>query len=319
MDARTTLDELLAENRAYSDTYRSGLSNHASMALTALARLGATPDRLRAYWHHEREMLEPLDPNGGESAARLRYVTAIRANGRGAVLRSELPRLLGGVGAAAFHGVIRTAYALDATDDAEPAAGLAHWEGAFLPLGSPVAATMSRTVSEAYDVARATFGGPPPAGNLIADRMTTIAGRRGFATAAASPWYPGAFDDLAHLTTALFAATGDFTALHAMTGTFAMRVLVPYVDEEAAFRALWHALVAAYATVGLPVRPTPADEAAMLADAAPWETIVAAGIASDDDHVIKVVDVCVAEFARSGDPMTAAAASRRVRSVGALR
>jgi hypothetical protein len=319
METRTVLEELLAENRAYSDTYHGGLANHASMALTSLAHLGATPERLRAYWEHERSLLEPLDPDGAECAIRRRYETAIRASGRAAVLRAELPRLLPGVGAAAFHGLLRTAYALDATDDAELAAGLAHWERAFMPLGTPIAATVMRTVGEAYDVARPTIGGRRPSGDLIADRMVIMAGRPGFATAAASSWYPAAFDDLAHRTTAIFAATGDFTALHAMTGTFAMRAMLPYVDDEAAFRSLWHALVAAYATVGMPIRPTPADEAAMLVDAAPWETIVAAGITSDDDHVIKVVDVCVAEFARSGDPIAAAAASRRLRSVGALR
>ncbi len=314
----TALDELLAENRAYSDTYRVGLSNHASMALLALARLGASDDRLRAFWAHEQTMLEPFDPSGAEAAVRDRFRRALSNDGADAVLRATLPRLIEGVGAGAFHGVIRTAYARETGDDDELAAGLAHWERTYLDLG-PAHNDLSRSnVDEAYDAARAVLGNRSFAGDLIFDRMTTVARDAAFADAAAFGTSATSLDDLVELTVAMFAVTADFTALHAMTGTFAMRSLIKYVDRDIAVRALWRALVAGYATVGMPPRPHAARRAELANETAAWDVIIAAAVGSNDDHVIKSVDVCYRIFTETGNAIAAAAATRWLRRVRAL-
>src|SRR4051812_23649887 len=48
------LTELLFQNRLYDVEYQGGLSNHLSMALVALQRLGATDARLREYFDRYR-------------------------------------------------------------------------------------------------------------------------------------------------------------------------------------------------------------------------------------------------------------------------
>ncbi|WP_238139551.1 questin oxidase family protein [Roseateles aquatilis] len=82
-------------------------------------------------------------------------------------------------------------------------------------------------------------------------------------------------DGLAEASLAVYLATHDFTALHLVTGTHAMRVLLEAaasralaVDEGQVLRNVWRAWLGAYVAMG---RPAPA-----------W-ALVHAGDASEDD------------------------------------
>ena len=138
--AQRSLDELLAYNRTRDPEYDGSLSNHLSMALGALAKLGATDARLTAF--AERYETEPLRARSplaspdfraslGTRAAFValaeQFEAACRERGRHALLGEVLPEVLPGLAGGAFHGLIRSAYALDAEDDAELAHGLAYF------------------------------------------------------------------------------------------------------------------------------------------------------------------------------------------------
>jgi hypothetical protein len=213
---------------------------------------------------------------------------------------------------------LRTAYALDADHDAEIAAGLALWDRAFAAFGPARESSIAQSVADAYDAAQALLAGMHVDGDLIAERMAFVARDPRFAAAAAFGTRADAFDEAVRLTTTMFAATCDFTALHAMTGTFALRTLVAYVDPDVAFRAMWRALVAGYATVGFPGR---ADTATVVADAEtmpPWSVLEAAAVASDNDHVIKSVDTCRRIARVANEPVARLAATRWLRRVKAV-
>ncbi|MFO1266190.1 MAG: questin oxidase family protein [Rubrivivax sp.] len=62
----------------------------------------------------------------------------IAHDGASEALSQLLPGLMPGVGAAAFHGLIRTAAGVRAGHAGEVAQGLAHWAAWYLPLGSMV-------------------------------------------------------------------------------------------------------------------------------------------------------------------------------------
>lgn len=109
-----SLQHLLDAGLAHASEYRGGLSNHLPMALTALQRLGAGDARLRAFAADSATRLVRLDAAAPEFAAAHTLRREIAARDAGAVLAARLPGLMPGVGAAAFHGLIRSAYAVDA-------------------------------------------------------------------------------------------------------------------------------------------------------------------------------------------------------------
>jgi hypothetical protein len=125
------LAALLDEGACFDAEYRGGLSNHLPMALQALQALGADAARLQAFAQRYSRRLQPARPAeawpaGEPWAARLGDPAAWPAyrdlfaqwlayEDAGDVLRQVLPLLMQGCGAAAFHGLIRTASAVQAT------------------------------------------------------------------------------------------------------------------------------------------------------------------------------------------------------------
>ncbi len=79
--------------------------------------------------------------------------------------------------------------------------------------------------------------------------------------------------------------------------------LLPFADDPLpALRWYWQAWVTAVAAAGLQALPPVPLQ--------PWRAIVAAALASDDDHLIKLVDSCRAEEAAHGGTDWQLAASR---------
>jgi hypothetical protein len=229
-------------------------------------------------------------------------------------LRRHLPVLLPGLGAHAYHPIIRTAYGVRFDDPAEVAMGLAYWGATFLPLGplAPTAAVSGATSDPAAALAfvrsqplltadgRRKAGITKPDGLNIAGNMRWNSTLEGFGKAVSALTITDAsLPAIAHAVVRLYLGTGDdFTALHAVTGTHAYRVLEPFVaDPIAGRRHLWQSLVAAYASIGAP----PIAPAAPARALPPWTDVVARAAASSDDHEIKLCDVARQEALHYGD------------------
>lgn len=292
---------LLDDGARFDAEYRGGLSNHLPMALLALRRLGADETRLAAFaagYAQRLEAARPLAawPAGDAWTTRLGDATAWPAyrslfrdwlsfEDADAVLRQVLPLLLPGCGAAAFHGLIRTASAVQAAHAGELADGLAYWACRFLPLDGRL---------------------PDGDHGLIFEAMQRAAAAPGFEDAVdAVALDDGTLQRLSAQAATLYAASGDFIVLHLVTSAQALRVLLPFCDEPLAavddyIAAQVAALRACQAVAGTP--------AALL----PWPALVAAALASDDEHVIKLVDSCREETAVHGGDAWQRAASRAV-------
>jgi Questin oxidase-like len=103
----------------------------------------------------------------------------------------------------------------------------------------------------------------------------------------------------------LYARSGDFTALHLVTSAHALRTLLPCVDDPAlAVGFYWRAFAAAWGAQGA--------QAEVPTEARDWPSLVAAAVASDDEHVIKLVDSCREEERAYGGDDWRLAASRAV-------
>ncbi|MBI5718620.1 MAG: DUF4243 domain-containing protein [Burkholderiales bacterium] len=346
----TLLQRLLDDAGAHDPEYGNGLSNHLPMAWLALARLGAGEARLREFGtdYIAGKRLRPARPREpglgpeswtgslGEREAWPRHLDFfehwIAREGVAVVLAQALPVLLPGVAAAAFHGLIRTAAGVQAGHGGEVAQGLAHWAAWYMPLGphgppGPPAATEAAASARPRARARPDAGPPDrtddpaallrelPAGTssagLIAARMRDAAADGAVSAVAARLL----IDDhtparLARAAALAYAETGNFTALHLVTGTHAMRVLAPFVaDEPGARHAAWRSFWPAYAHGVVAARLAPARAPLVLRA---WPALIAAALRSPDEHLIKLVDAAREETRHYGGEDWQRAASRAV-------
>ena len=318
-----TLTDLLDEGAGFDAEYGGGLSNHRPMALLALARLGASDARLTAFAHAYTQRLQPAPPParwpaGDAWAARLGQRDAwpayrdlflhwLLTEDAGAVLQQALPRLMQGCGAAAFHGLIRTAYALQSGLGQELADALAYWACRWTDLGSSQAVG---AVDDAEAVLR-QLRRVQSDSDRIGQRMKAAAAAPHFQhTVARLRISDHTLPQLAALAAKAHAATGNFTAVHLLTSAHAMRLLLPYLDEPVpALQAYWCAFAAAVCAAGL--------QASQVPPPLPWPLLVAAALQSDDDHLIKLVDSCREEQTfYGGAPLWQQAATRAVADAG---
>ena len=325
------LHRLLDATLRLPPEYGEGLSNHLPMALAALDALGADEARMEAFVASYVARFEmssttaqatsgcagcadwttQLGRFAAFDALREHFASALAERGRDAVLRASLPVLLLGVGAVAFHGLIRTAHAVESAYEPELAAALAYWAARWLPLEAPPeSAAAFASAAEWLDAIdarlQAADAGWAPRGRLIVDRMReatrTAAYRELAGRGVERPLV--ALGDLARAAAARYAATRNFTVLHLVTGARAARVLAPWLPRgDAALAPLWHAVAAASLASRVALAPRPRFEVEPLS----WLEVRERARASDDDHVVKLVHAVSSQVAFEPDPVWLAA------------
>lgn len=309
------LDELLDTAARTGPEYGDGLSSHLPMALHALRALGASDDRLRQFADlslqrmgaeaHDRVSSRPIDGAWQDRRGQLaewvplvaHFQAEITAEGPDAVLRRVLPDLVSGVAGAAFHGLIRAAHAAESRHRSELASALAYWACRWSPL--PHGGGGGRLDFKPWrDILLAAPTWPRPPGRLIADRIQHVVHTPAFeGLVGRLPGSPAVLAGLAALAGDRYRASRNFTVLHLVTASRAMRVLGPWwVDLPGAVGHFADAFAAAYLACGI-------DPAAARPPAAGlgWHEVVDRAVASEDSHVIKLVHACRDEAAVRGD------------------
>jgi hypothetical protein len=274
------------------------------MALLALHRLGASDARLREFATDYAKQLSPKPADEARHVAH--FEESLQAEGRDALLTEALPRLTPAIGSAAFHGLIRTAYAVDSGDDVDLPDGLAYWETAYIELGGPEGDPRFDTAAEAFAALHRDEALPKQfSGRLIMGALRSAVAHPAFADYL-RPIRNLTLEDLAHHAVLVYLATGDFTALHLVTGCHATRVLSPWLSEHA-LQHLAIALLAGYAALG-----RPAYDVALAGDVPEWDEISARAIESNDDHDLKLVYSAREEEAHYGWGLHRRAAALRM-------
>lgn len=313
----------------YGAIYRGGLASHHPMAIAALDAMGATAADLDHFESHYLPQLEPLaravvEIQSGDEAAHLGsprafpewvvyFSAAIEKEGEGEVLRRWIDRLTPAVAAGAFHGAIRTAFALESEARDELAHGLAYWAAAYetLPAVPPLAGTRSPEEVLAALARDPAYAGKLMPGRGIVSRAVAAAQLPDFGRHVASlDPEQLALDAIAGALLRAYAASGDFTLLHGVTGTHAFRLLAPYAsDSGAALHDFWSAVVAVYLGAGAP----PVEGWGLKgSDALDWPAIHARAVRREDEHDIKLAYSCWREWQHRGDDLYRRAASARV-------
>jgi hypothetical protein len=301
------LSDFLDRSLEFPPEYREGLSSHLPMALHALTELGAPAARLEAFFaHYVRRFADHRGGFDEFASHRADAARRIAADGRDQALRALLPDLWPGVAAAAFHGLIRTAHAVQAGHDAELAAGLAYWRWRFQPVPAPLAPSERIPAARWLEALEAAAAGWSSEAGLISERIAEVAQtdayrRWGGALAADD-------DTLATLhrgAAAIYAASRNFTVLHLVTATRALRVLRPWVAET----ETWLATVAPAFAAGL-LASGLRDRSPAPTSSASWSEVTERAVAQDDDHVIKLVHACLESSRLDPDPVFLQAARR---------
>jgi hypothetical protein len=332
-----TLTHLLDQSAKYGCEYRNGLSDHLPMLLHSLHVLGASDARLHAYAAMYRERLQPASDcaiavNDWQNfrgrldaypALANYFARRLENEGRDVVLLDVVPVLLPGVAAGAFHGLIRSGHAIAANHNGELARGLAYWTARYQPLvetsqlelASESLLSLESWLVSAYELARSAI----PGQQRIMERMAAWAQTEAFGvTAPRLGVNDSTLQEIARLAAALYAHTGNFTVLHMLTSTHAMHVMRPhFTDVLLATRWFAIAVFAAIRAAGVTREQlTSALEATSTEirhhsdQPMSWNEIANQAIASDDDHMAKLVYSSKALFDIYGDQVFHAAAMR---------
>jgi len=315
---RPTLHQALDSSLVYACSYPAAalqLSNHLPMTLTALWQLGAPADALEPQLQRAARRLAPLAAGSHEAEAARRYAREIEREGLPAVLRAEMPGLLRAAETAAFHGLIRLAYALSAEHDGETAHALAAWSTGRTSLGEDLPAGLGRrgtSIAAALEAlrGRSELSFQPRAGTTITSDLQACAALPGFEAAVSGPQAPGddalTLDALAEASLAVYLASRDFTALHLVTACHAWRLVEPWsgldeIEACAARRGLWRAWLASWLSIGRPVPDFTAVHAGHAGEA-DWQAALPTLASSPDEHRIKLAWTALDEWHHRGWP-----------------
>jgi hypothetical protein len=281
--ASFVLQSLLDEHQHLPPEYAEGLANHLPMALQALHSLGADEQRLSSFaanyvtrfqpWPHAStgEVTPHWQKLRGDVAAfadlRATFAADLQRHGTQATLQTLLPDLWPGVAAAAFHGLIRTAHALQAGHADELASGLAYWAARWQaiasgPSGPPCASGPALAFDDWSAALAAQAGGPRPAAALITQRMDAVQRTAAHLDLAGRL----VIDDqtlaqLSKFALVQYLRSGNFTVLHMVTACRATGVVLAAANAGPDVMAL-NSLVPAYTAAFLAsgIAPTSSND-----------------------------------------------------------
>jgi hypothetical protein len=333
---RHGLERAIAWSRQWSAEFPFCLANHLPMVLVALHRMGASNERLEAYcqlYHEQNGLVLVPEPtatvtrdNWPEFLGRREREGDYRAFFAGEAARlgatpaavQYLPKLMPGMAASALHAFMRMAYATMTGSDEETAVALGYWAATYLPLGASQG--RAPTTHDPAEVLAFMYG-PPTFRQVETERdllwhfMRAIALKPEFAPVVdLLAIGPDTHEQVARCSVALYAATLDFCALHAVTGTHWLRLIAPRTPDRATpLRYFWQAIASLVPKIGFPVLPS-ADqlEARRRIPLPDWPEIFREAITHDDEHDLSLSFSAGEEFKRYGDPLYQYAAAKRL-------
>ena len=330
------LERAVAWSRQWSAEFPFCLANHLPMVLVALHRMGASDERLKSYCdlYDKQNGLVPVPEPIGEVACdnwreffgqrgreddyRTFFVGEVARLGATPAALLYLPQLMPGMAASATHAFMRMAYATMTDSDEETGVALAYWAATYLSLGvSRGAEPSTDNPAEvlAFMHGPASFQRVEPERDLLWHFMRAVAQKPEFSPVVDMLAIgPETHDRIAQLSLALYAATLDFCALHAVTGTHWLRLIAPRTPDAATpLRYFWQAIASLVPKIGFPSLPHADElEAWRRARLPGWPEIYREAVARDDEHDLSFTFSAGEEFKHYGDRLYQYAAAKRL-------
>jgi len=342
----TMMDAALTLLVGYGPDLRNGFTNHAPMAVEALAALGRA-DAVMPWLGRYRENflprpvpLEPILPDGWRAAlGRTERVADWNAFFEAELARTPwkdvlhdwTARLAPGICASALHGVIRVGHAARSLDESGSAArlrelaeALGYWASTYQTL--PVAPGGPGTLRAHEAIARVPvvpaaqrrFSGTIVSSLEALEEFPAFAPVIDLVDPSGAP--EAIVSDLTETFARVYLANAHdgltvIVFIHGVTGATALRSLLPHLPgttAREAIRYLWQAGCALYAAFGTAPAPREIEPPRESRDA-----LVDRAIASHDEHAIKFTEACLREHDLNPSPAYLAAARHAIGMLGA--
>jgi hypothetical protein len=310
---------LLHSEQFAAEYGRFGFSDHWPMERFARASMGASEADLAARHAATIARLDPLPPrlgqidvatqfnaHLGQRQAYPNYLELFReriaSDGVASTLDTYWPILEPGLCAAAFHGLIRLAYGLEASDESEIAAGLAYTASAHADLDLDAAhpapsrhAAVTAMQSWTGQPATECFSRQPSISARLQAATADEPIRKSFLRAGLPTGFGLA--EVRRFALDLYGATGDFAALHGLTGTHAARIISQHTAVSQYLPArLWSTILAIHLIIGAPDLTAQAPS-----KAEDWPDLFKTALSSEDAHDVKLVYSAHAEWQHTGE------------------
>jgi len=336
---RDGLERTVAWSRQWSAEFPHFLANHLPMVLVALHRMGATDERLEAYCHIYREQnglipvpertqeitrlnwRDSLGEREREGDYRAFFASEVRRLGATPAAVLYLKELMPGMASSATHAFMRMAYATLTDSDEETGVALGYWAATYLALG-PSRGARPSTDDPAevltFMYGPETFRHVETEHDLLWHFMRAVAAKPEFKPVVDMLAIgPETHDRAARLSLALYAATLDFCALHALTGMHWLRLMAPRTPDTAApLRYFWQAIASLMPKIGFPALPSLDQLEAWRRMPLPgWPEIFAEAVTRDDEHDLSLTFSASEEFKYYGDRLYQYAAAKRLNLV----
>ncbi len=307
------------------------------MILVPLHRMGASDERLEAYCHIYRnqnglvpvpEQIREITRDNWrvffgererEGDYRTFFAGEVARLGATPAAMLYLPQLMPGMAASATHALMRMAYATMTDSDEETGVSLAYWAASYLSLGASRGLTPSTDDPAevlAFLSQPAAFRHVEPERDLLWHFMRAVSEKPEFAPVVDMLAIgPETHDRIARCSLSLYAATLDFCALHAVTGTHWLRLMAPRTPD-ATTPLRWQAIASLVPKISFPSLPS-ADELEVCrrAPLPDWPEIYHEAVAHDDEHDLSLSFSAGEEFKHYGDRLYQYAAAKRLNLV----
>lgn len=321
------------------------LSNHGPMAAEALIALGRA-EQVAAWVEGYKRRFTARYPAPHQAVTRVNWREALGSARREAdwveFFRRELkeaawPQVAGqwastlapGLAAAAAHGLLRTAHAVRSLEARETelrrrelADGLGYWAAHYQPLPEAPGGKSGR-LKPAEALARVPHLPDEKRirGNIV-NGLRSLDGFPEFAPVAdlialpaqAAPFLSELTETFADVYVRNVQSRNAISLVHAVTGTTALRSLLPYLSPTAARSALrygWQLAAAIYAVYGTgSTNPPPA------ARQIKHDDLIDRAVVSGDEHAIKFTEACLREYALNPKPVYLLAARDAIERFG---
>jgi hypothetical protein len=289
------LERAVAWSRQWSAEFPFCLANHLPMVLVAFFGQREREGDYRAFFAGEAARL-------GATPAALLY----------------LPELIPGMAASATHALMRMAYATMNDSDEETGVALGYWAATYLSLGASqglAPSTDDPAEVLAFMSGPASFRHVEPERDLLWHFMRAVSEKPEFAPVVDRLAIgQETHDRIARCSLALYAATLDFCALHAVTGTHWVRLIAPRTPDAATpLRYFWQAIASLVPKIGFPVLPSADELEAWRRMSLPdWPEIHREAVARDDEHDLSLTFSAGEEFNHYGDRLYQYVAAKRL-------
>lgn len=307
---------LIDDTSKFSHLYGDRLANHLPMSLVALDAMGATESQIRWFTEFYQKRLEIRDTKVTKSVSHISdilwksdsfegavsfFLQKIHHSNIHTVLTEYIDLLTPGISASAFHALIRLSYGIEIQSPNEVAIWLAYLTTKYQFVGEPSSSShdtpedcMSRTHAIVWKIEIDRSG-------IIADYIYQVSHSalfHPFLTVSADI----SIDSIADITlNAYLASHNNFTLLHGVTATHALRSILPFSwNRQRMLEYFWIAFVAAYMTTGERYAAY-APRQIMIDGDEYFDIQKKLACESLDDHTIKLTYTTWREWQRSGD------------------